>query len=119
MATAPNQRIINVHRKKYKTNFLQIGNEEWQEACRKLTPSGFQIYLYLASNCNNFQLSLSQKAIEEQLGIKKTAYHTAIKQLEELGYIRLVKGNLYEFNDDAKVVKKDSMDGINNVGEGW
>ena len=119
MATVPNQRIIKIHRKKYKTNFLQIGNEEWQEAYRKLTPSAFQIYLYLASNCNNFQLGLSQKAVEDQFGIKKTAYHTAINQLEELGYIRLIQGNIYEFNDDAKTVKMETMGGIGNVGEGW
>lgn len=53
------------------------------------------------------------------MGIKKTAYHTAIKQLEEFGYIKLIKGNLYEFNDDAKMMKMESMDGIGNVGEGW
>ena len=53
--------------------------------------------MYLASNADGFDLALSQQAIENSLGIKKTAYHTAIKELKERGYIQVIQGNVEAF----------------------
>ena len=53
--------------------------------------------MYLASNADGFDLALSQQAIENSLGIKKTAYHTAIKELKERGYIQIIQGNVEVF----------------------
>ena len=90
MSTYPNQKIIHINKNRYKANFLQVGIDEWQEAFKELKPSTFAIYLYLASNADGFDLALSQKAIENALGIKKTAYHNAIAELKEKGYIRTI-----------------------------
>ena len=62
-----------------------------------MKPSAFGIYLYLANNANGYKLELSQKALENKLGIKKSTYHEAVAQLEKEGYIYLIKGNLWGF----------------------
>jgi len=95
--TYPNQKIIQIRKQKYKDNFLQIGIDEWMEASKKLTSSAFKIYLYLSGNANGFNLALSKQAIEKDLGIKKTAYYDAMKELESLGYIHTIQGNIKEF----------------------
>ena len=97
MNTYPNQKIIHINKKKYTANFLQVGIDEWESAYKELKPSTFGIYLYLASNADGFDLALSQKAIENALGIKKTAYHNAIAELESKGYITLIQGNIQSF----------------------
>ena len=97
MKTYPNQKVIHINKNKYSANFLQIGINEWQQAYKELKPSTFAIYLYLASNADGFDLALSQQAIENSLGIKKTAYHTAIKELKERGYIQVIQGNVEAF----------------------
>ena len=81
MNTYPNQKIIHINKRKYTANFLQVGIDEWENAYKELKPSTFGIYLYLASNSDVFFLALSQKAIENVLGIKKTAYHNSIAEL--------------------------------------
>lgn len=67
------------------------------EAFTRLKPSAFGIYLYLANNANGYKLELSQKAVENKLGIKKSTYHEAIAQLEKVGYLYSIKGNLWGF----------------------
>ena len=98
MTTYPNQKVIHINKNKYTANFLQVGIDEWQTAFKKLTPSAFAVYLYLASNADGFDLALSQKAIENALGIKKTAYHTAIEALKKEGYIEVLQGNIEVFH---------------------
>lgn len=68
--SSPNQRIVQIEKPKYEKNFLQIGENEWIEAFTRLKPSAFGIYLYLANNANGYKLELSQKAVENKLGIK-------------------------------------------------
>ena len=78
--SSPNQRIVQIEKPKYEKNFLQIGEDEWTEAFTRLKPSAFGIYLYLANNANGYKLELSQKAVENKLGIKNS-----------------IKGNLWGF----------------------
>lgn len=100
-----NQKILRIVKPKYEREFLQVGITEWQNAYKELTPSAFAIYLYLASNADGFCLELSQKAIENSLGIKKTAYFEAVKQLEGKGYIQPISGNMFYFLLSANSVK--------------
>lgn len=100
-----NQKILRIVKPKYEREFLQVGITEWQNAYKVLTPSAFAIYLYLASNADGFCLELSQKAIENSLGIKKTAYFEAVKQLEGKGYIQPISGNMFYFLLSANSAK--------------
>ena len=57
--TFPNQRMVRVHREPAKSDFLGIKNENWQAASRDLGAHALQLYLYLASNANNYTVALS------------------------------------------------------------
>lgn len=98
MITYPNQKVIHINKKRYGANFLQVGIDEWQAAFKDLKPSTFALYLYLASNADGFDLAISQKAVEEAIGIKKTAYHSGLAELREKGYITTIQGNIEAFN---------------------
>lgn len=107
MITYPNQKVIHINKARYTQNFLQVGITEWQEAFQILTPTAFAIYLYLAGNADGFNLALSQKAIEDSLNIKKSAYHSALKQLRELGFIVSLQGNIEAFFTTPQVRKNE------------
>ena len=94
--SSPNQRIVQIEKPKYEKNFLQIGENEWIEAFTRLKPSAFGIYLYLANNANGYKLELSQKAVENKLGITDSVELSRIEeriskkraiQLFESGYL--------------------------------
>lgn len=97
MATYANQKIIKVKKKKYVNDFLQIGNNEWMTAAQDLTRNTFLLYLYLASNNNGFIFALSQKTVQDALGMSKASYHRAVDELSEKGYLYCEHGNTYTF----------------------
>ena len=97
MYSYPNQNIIIIHKSSYIRNFLQIGIDEWQEASKVLTPSAFKIYLYLASNKNNYTFALSKQDIKDRLGISFTRYYEAISLMKKLHYICSDGGNRLHF----------------------
>lgn len=106
MVTYANQKVIHIQKPEYEKNYLQVGNNEWQKAGKILTYAAFKIYLYLAGNKNGFDLALSQKAVEQTLGVSKATYHTAIQELESRGYLSLKKGNVYEFSPDTTITEE-------------
>ena len=97
MNSYPNQNIVKIHKQSYKRDFLQIGVEEWQQASKDLTPSAFKIYLYLASNANNYNLALSKQDINNKLGISFTRYYEAISLMKKLHYLCSEGGNYLHF----------------------
>lgn len=92
-----NQKSICIHKPRVTTNFLQIASTEWMQANKTLTPYGLQLYLYLASNTDQYQFALSPAAAEEYAGIKSTTFHKYLRLLEIEGYLVWRKGSLYDF----------------------
>lgn len=64
---------------------------------KTLSPYGLQLYLYLASNNNEYQFALSPAAAEEYAGIKSTSFHKYLRLLEIEGYLVWRKGNSFDF----------------------
>ena len=106
--SVPNQKIIRIEKDKYQSKFLQIGDEQWKKAFQSMRPTVFGLYLYLASNKDGYLLELSAAAVEREIGIKKTAYHTALKDLEEKGYLKKEQGNTYAFSPSPKFASANS-----------
>lgn len=106
--SVPNQKIIRIEKDKYQSRFLQIGDEQWKKAFQSMRPTVFGLYLYLASNKDGYLLELSAAAVEREIGIKKTAYHTALKDLEEKGYLKKEQGNTYAFSPSPKFANTNS-----------
>ena len=109
--TFPNQRMVKVHRERATANFLGIKNENWQAASRDLGAHGLQLYLYLASNADNYTLALSPTAVRQAIGLKRSTYHDKFHELEEKGYLVNTHGNTFEFYEvpHAAAQTKNSM----------
>ena len=103
-ATVPNQKVVHVNRQKCDKNFLQISKENWYAANKALSPYGLQLYLYIAGNKDGFDLALSQEAAEQEAGIKKTTFHTYVKEMIAKGYLvpRKENSNIYDFYEVPK-----------------
>ena len=93
MTTYPNQKVIYIQKDKCEKDFLQISIDEWQEAARELSDSAFKLYLYLGANNNGFKIALSQKAVQDAIGLSKSSYHRAVDELIERGYLISDKHN--------------------------
>lgn len=105
--SVPNQLTVKIQKPQYKEKFLQIGIDEWIYASKKFPPATFKLYLYLAGNKDNFSLELSQQAVENAIGIKKTAYHDGLNELKNAGYLKLLKGNIWTFSPKVPEEEKE------------
>lgn len=90
METYPNQKCIIIHKDRPKFDFMQIENAHWTDVNKKYGPYALQLYLYLAKNANDYKMALSQKAAEQEAGIKKTCYHKYFDLLKQEGYPEFV-----------------------------
>ena len=101
-----NQRTINIHRERATSDFLGIKNENWQDAAKDLGAHALMLYLYLASNANNYTLSLSPAAIREAIGMARSTYHDQFHKLMDKGYLVHSHGNTYAFYERPQSVAR-------------
>lgn len=97
--TVSNQKTIIIKKTPVKNNFLQISNEDWQAAARLMNKDfgTFKLFLYLAGNEVGYKLALSQVAVENAIGLKRSTYYDSLKKLEEYGYLVDLGKNKFEF----------------------
>lgn len=95
--TFPNQKVVIINKPNYENNYLSIGNDEWVDASKKLSPNSFKLYLYLASNKDGYKMALSKQAVMNLLDISKDSYIRGVKDLIEHQYLVNIKGNNYNF----------------------
>ena len=117
MYTVANQRIVKINREKAEKNFLGINNETWKAASRDLGAHAFLLYIYFASNANNFNLALSPAAIQMEIGMPPSTYRDQFKKLMYKGYIVEKQGNIYDFYEKPQTrnVTDNSTVETNNV----
>lgn len=89
--------MVHVHREHAAYDFLGIKNENWQAAARDLGETALALYMYLASNRNDYEFALSQAAVTNAIGMKKSTYYDQFKKLVQKGYLINSHGNTYEF----------------------
>lgn len=102
-----NQRNITIH--KEPTNKFKIytvnDNKSMFEAMENLTSQvGFKLYMYLASNRDNYNMNLSSEDFCEKANCGMTAYRTAFAELEENKYLipKPDTQTVYAFYDKAR-----------------
>lgn len=108
IVTYPHQRVVNVRREPINADFLGIKNENWQYAARDLKPYGCMLYLYLASNRNNYKLALSPAAVRQAIGMAQSTYRDQFNILLEKGYLVQTGGNTYDFFEKPRAVVKEN-----------
>lgn len=99
MPTVPNQRIVHIHRAALNKNdgFLGINNANWKYAARVLRGPAFLLYIYLASNRDNYVLALSPSAIQQEIGMARSTYHDQLRKLQSLGFLVYEEGKGWQF----------------------
>lgn len=95
--TAPNQRVITIHRAPLEGNFLGINNDNWKYAARVLGAQAFLLYIYFASNKPDFVLALSPKAIQKEIGMPPSTFRDQLTKLETFGFLEHGEGNRLHF----------------------
>ena len=117
--TFPNQRMVRVHRERATADFLGIKNENWQAASRDLGAHALQLYLYLASNANNYTVALSPVAVRQAIGMARSTYHDQFHKLVDRGYLVPATGNSFEFYEVPQAAtqtqKETAADGLEFV----
>lgn len=89
--------MVRIHREPAKTDFLGIKNENWQAASCDLGAHALQLYLYLASNANNYTSALSPVAVRQAIGMARSTYHDQFHKLVDKGYLVPGTGNSFDF----------------------
>ena len=107
--TFPNQRIIKIHRERPEQDFLGIKNENWMNAAKDLKAQALMLYLYLASNANNYELALSPTAIQEAIGMPRSTFYDQFQKLVEKGYLIYSHGNTFEFYEIPQTVQDEEV----------
>lgn len=96
--TVPNQRTVFIHRNELVYDFLGIQNANWQAAARDLGAHALMLYLYLASNANNYELALSPAAIRQAIGMPASTYRDQFVKLVDKGYlVQRKESTIYDF----------------------
>lgn len=125
-----------IHKSPLKDDFLSVNRHVLGEALGKLKkPTAIKMYLYFTQHQDKVEWDLNVVAVAHWLGLDYSNESTArkvrnwvkegITELEELGFITLIKDNTYSFtdkifpeNNDSKLdikypeIKDDKMDKI-------
>ena len=114
MAHYQNQKTIIIHRSNplsEKKQYLAIDCQALSTAARLLTPSGFKLYLYLASNQNNYEKDYSPRDFSNVYGLSVDAARRAPADLVNCGYIIEENGklNFYETPHDPPLTTEDIL----------
>lgn len=117
--TVPNQKVIHIHREPLDGNFLGINNDNWKNAARVLGAHAFLLYIYLASNKNDFVFALSPKAIQQEIGMPPSTFRDQLNKLISFGYLMPGGGNKYHFYESpAHATRSESARGpLNSMEE--
>ena len=106
-STFPNQRVVHINRdmpRKDEGNFLLIKKQNLYNAYRNLNATALVLYLYLAGNKDGFDLALSPRAIQEEVGMPISTCNDQVKVLIRKGYLVQLKegSNIYNFYEVPK-----------------
>ena len=67
------------------------------EVSKRHGPIFLQLYLYCAKNSDGYTFALSQKDVEQRIGVKKTSFHKYIGLMIKEGYLVRRNGILFDF----------------------
>ncbi len=97
--TVPHQKKIYIHREPLEGYFLGINKETFMAAYKDLNATALALYLYFASNKDNFSFALSPSNIHKEFGMPVNTCQDQVKKLIDKGYLvpRRDGSNIYDF----------------------
>lgn len=122
--TVPNQRTVFIHRNELVYDFLGIQNANWQAAARDLGAHALMLYLYLASNANNYEFALSPAAIRQSIGMPASTYRDQFVKLVDKGYlVQRKESTIYDFYETPQRVTHtepiETIDGLDFTADAY
>ena len=110
--TFPNQKIVKIHKAQCdKTHLYSVINLDAMRGAMKAfngrEANAFLLWCYFAMNQQDYEFALSNKAVEEAIGVKKDAYDSAIAKLIKAGYLVNDGGNRYSFYEEPPEGQRD------------
>ena len=106
MAQYANQRTYIIHRINPMNKgvvYLSITASALANASRILTPTGFKLYLYLATNKDGYSLDFSPKHFSELYGVSYDSARKASQDLIDNHFLVLNKNGKYDFYEEPQV----------------
>lgn len=104
--SVPNQYTLKIHRGNLIPPFVQVSEEDLNEAYLTLTRSAFYIYLRLAMNADGYLYEYSPTAIANTGVMAKGTASAARQELEAKGYIE---------NNNFYVQSRRKREGLNRI----
>lgn len=82
---------INKKREKNGEQDVRISDlfkKDVMDAMKELNGNAFKLYMYLASNADDYKGGLSKQAIMNATGISEKGYRNSLEELKEKGYFK-------------------------------
>lgn len=106
MAHYANQKTITINREAPKAGcgkqYLSIYSDSLAKAARLLSSVGFKLYLYLASNQNNYTKDYSPRDFANVYGVSYESARKAPQNLIDNGYLVPTEGNKLAFYEEPQ-----------------
>ena len=113
MYTAPNQKVVTIHKTACdKSNvYATINVESARKASKNLTDNARLLWMYLAMNADGYTFALSNTAVAEQWNMERKRYFKAVNELTEKGYLVHTGGKNYDFIEcpDASIAPSEDI----------
>lgn len=84
--------------------------EDYIAAARELSPSGLNLYMYLAKNKDGYEFHFSSKDYCDTFGVVDKTYRNARNELLKKGYLKEGENNHVYF--DSKAGYRDTKEGL-------
>ena len=112
MAKFANQKTITIHKPKIVGQFCQVPIDCIYHAMVDLKDSAFKLWLYFASNADNYTFDFSFAHASKCTGISESSRTRAMKELTEKGYLIDLGRNHYNFylQPDIELPTADPID---------
>lgn len=82
------QKCIHIVKDKdEKDIWTSLNKKSLFEAIKNLSKPGLELYLYLASNINDFELGLGPTPVFNAIGMSLSSYRRGVEDLENKGYL--------------------------------
>ena len=115
-----NQKSIQISKElcSSKNNYAKINLDALQNAMVTLSKMGsIKLWLYLSKNQDGYRFNLSCSECAKY-GLKPDAYHSAVKDLQEKGFLQKLSDNFYVFKEYPYEKKISSIEATNNIESG-
>lgn len=100
----PNQKNITIHKIRSNNKEYSVVNlKANKNAIKDLSYSAYMLYMYFCINADLYSFWLSMKCVCNNTALTRSTYYSALKELEEKGYLYAEDKTFLEFYEDTSL----------------